>query len=153
MAYGATRFTQGRHRDSLRWSELAIDEARKCNLRPVLARAFFIADMARSALGLPPGDAAEQALAIYRDLQKGHIDRSLLAPNLNDYFAAQTVVDFRDSLGSLGEPLTFRQTFEHPRGGMMFRVFQIQYPARRLELSTYTYPDGKLEQFLVEPAN
>jgi CubicO group peptidase (beta-lactamase class C family) len=97
--------------------------------------------------------AEEQALTIYRELQKGHIDRSLLAPNLNDYFEAQTVADFRDSLGSLGEPLTLRQTYEHPRGGMMFRVFQIQYPTRRLALTTYTYPDGKLEQFLVEPAN
>ena len=42
--------------------------------------------------------------------RKGHIDRSLLAPNLNDYFDAQTVADFRDSLAPLGEPLTFTQT-------------------------------------------
>ncbi len=33
--------------------------------------------------------AEEQALAIYRGLQKGEIDRSLLAPNLSDYFDAQ----------------------------------------------------------------
>ena len=62
--------------------------------------------MARNANETP---AEKQALAIYRDLQKGHIDRSLLAPNLNDYFDAQAVADFRDSLGPLGEPLTFRQ--------------------------------------------
>ena len=62
-----------------------------------------------------PGDASsrrpeKQALAIYRGLQKGQIDRSLLAPNLNDYFSAQTVADFRDSLAPLGEPLTFTRT-------------------------------------------
>ncbi len=97
--------------------------------------------------------AEDQALAIYRDLQKGHIDRSLLAPNLHDYFDAQTGRDFRDSLAPLGYPLTFRQTYEALPGRMTFRVFQIAYPARRLSVSTYTYPDGKLEQYLVEPAD
>jgi CubicO group peptidase (beta-lactamase class C family) len=96
--------------------------------------------------------SGEQALAIYRDLQKGRIDRSLLAPNLNDYFDAQTVADFRDSLGPLGEPLAFSQTYESLRGGMTFHSFRIVYPTRRLRLTTFTYPDGKLEQYLVEPA-
>jgi CubicO group peptidase (beta-lactamase class C family) len=95
----------------------------------------------------------EQALAIYRDLQTGHIDRSLLAPNLNDYFDAQTVGDFRASLAPLGEPLTFRQTTQALRGGMTLRAFQIVYPTRRLRLTTYVYPDGKLEQYLVEPTD
>lgn len=98
-------------------------------------------------------DAEKQAIAIYRGLQKGQIDRGLLAPNLNDYFDAQTVGDFRDSLGPLGEPLTFRQAREGLRGGMTFRAFRIVYPTRRLTLTTYTYPDGKLEQYLVEPAD
>ena len=98
-------------------------------------------------------DAEKQAIAIFRDLQKGHIDRSLLAPNLNDYFSEQTISDFRDSLAPLGEPLTFNQLHESLRGGMTFRVFRIVYPTRRLTLSTYTYPDGKLEQYLVDPAS
>jgi CubicO group peptidase (beta-lactamase class C family) len=97
--------------------------------------------------------AEKQALAIYRDLQKGRIDRSQLAPNLNGYFSAQAVADFRDSLGPLGEPLMFPQTRESLRGGMTFRAFSIVYPTRRLVLTTYTYPDGKLEQYLVEPGN
>ncbi|WP_241654711.1 serine hydrolase domain-containing protein [Granulicella sibirica] len=98
-------------------------------------------------------DAEKQTLAIYRGLQQGKIDRSLLAPNLNDYFSEQTVADFKDSLGPLGESLTFRKQGEQLRGGMTFRSFQLVYPDRRLYLSTYTYPDGKLEQFLVDPAN
>ena len=111
-----------------------------------------IAELMLSAVAeSKPKPAEEQAMAIYRDLQKGHIDRSLLAPNLNDYFDAQTVADFRDSLGPLGEPLTFRQTYETLRGGMTFRVFRVAYPTRSLRVSTYTYPDGKLEQYIVEP--
>ena len=97
--------------------------------------------------------AEEQALGIYRGLQNGHIERSLLAPNLNDYFDAQAVADFKSSLAPLGEPLTFRQVHEELRGGMTFRVFRIDYPTRRLSLTTYAYPDGKLEQFLVDPTN
>jgi D-alanyl-D-alanine carboxypeptidase len=98
-------------------------------------------------------EAEKQALAIYRDLQEGHIDRSLLAPNLNDYFSEQAVADFRDSLAPLGEPLTFKQIREELRGGMTLRVFRIVYPGKHLSLSTYTYPNGKLEQFLVDPAD
>ena len=97
--------------------------------------------------------AEKQALAIYRGLQKGELDRSLLAPNLNEYFSVQTVEDFKTSLGPLGEPLTFTQVGEQLRGGMTFRAFRIVYPTRRLTLTTYTYPDGRLEQYLVNPAD
>jgi len=95
----------------------------------------------------------KQALAIFRDLQKGRVDRNLLAPNLDDYFSEQAADDFRDSLAPLGEPLTFKQTAEELRGGMTFRVFRVVYPGKRLSVSTYTYPDGKLEQYLVDPAD
>jgi D-alanyl-D-alanine carboxypeptidase len=95
----------------------------------------------------------QQALDIYRGLQRGQIDRSLLAPNLSDYFTPQAIADFQSSLAPLGEPLSLRQTSTRLRGGMTFRAFEITYPGRRLELTTYTYPDGKLEQYLIAPAN
>jgi D-alanyl-D-alanine carboxypeptidase len=98
-------------------------------------------------------DSEKQALAIYRGLQKGKIDRGLLAPNLNDYFSEQTVADFRESLAPLGEPLTFKQSAEELRGGMTFRAYRIVYPGKRLTLTTYTYPDGKLEQYLIAPVD
>lgn len=95
----------------------------------------------------------EQAIAIYKGLQNGQIDRSLLAPNLNAYFDAQTLADYHSSLGPLGDPLTFHMVRERLRGGMTMRIFRIVYPTRQLSLSTYTYPDGKLEQYLVAPAD
>ena len=88
---------------------------------------------------------------MYRGLQKGELDRGKLAPNLDGYFDAQTVSDFKSSLGALGDPVTFRQTDSSLRGGMTFRSFRVVYPTRRLRITTYTYPDGKLEQFLVYP--
>jgi D-alanyl-D-alanine carboxypeptidase len=94
----------------------------------------------------------EQTLAMFRALQKGELDRTKLAPNLDAYFDAQCLSDFKSSLAPLGEPLTFSQTDSELRGGMTFRKFQLVYPSRILQLTTYTYPDGKLEQFLVYPS-
>jgi len=105
-----------------------------------------------AVLNAPLAAPERQALDIYHGLQAGQIDRGLLAPNLSDYFTAETVSDFRASLAPLGEPLTFHQTREELRGGMTFRVFQIVYPGKRLTLTTYTYPDGKLEQYMIAPA-
>jgi len=117
--------------------------------------ASIIANMAVPAvLGPDSGSPAErQAIAIYRGLQKGEIDHGLLAPNLSDYFTQEAIDDYRSSLAPLGEPLSFTQTSELLRGGMTFRSFRIVYPNKRLELTTYTYPDGKLEQYLIAPAD
>jgi len=100
---------------------------------------------------IPPSPEVKLVLEIYRQLQQGHIDRTLLAPNLSDYFTTEALVDFQRSLGPLGEPIQIRQTNTEQRGGMTMRVFDIVYPDRRLRLSTYTYPDGKLEQYLISP--
>ena len=95
----------------------------------------------------------QQMLVIYRGLQHGKIDRKLLSPNLNAYFDAQAISDFEKSLGPLGDPMSFKQTYSTQRGGMTFREFAIAYPSKKLELTTYTYPNGKLEQYLIAPVN
>jgi CubicO group peptidase (beta-lactamase class C family) len=119
-----------------------------------IGAASTIARLAAPVIGeFPPTPTEKQALDIYRDLQQGKIDRSLLAPNLSDYFTAEAIADFHDSLAPLGEPLSFRQTGEQLRGGMTFHAFQITYPNKRLRLTTYTYPDGKLEQYLIAPSD
>ncbi len=102
---------------------------------------------------IPPSPDEKLALDIYHQLQQGRIDRSLLAPNLSDYFTPEAVADFQQSLAPLGEPLSLRQTGSELRGGMTLRMFDIVYPGKRLRLTTYTYPDGKLEQYLISPGN
>jgi D-alanyl-D-alanine carboxypeptidase len=116
--------------------------------------ASMIARMAAPAVLGPEAASPDelQALTIYRGLQQGQLDRSQLAPNLSDYFTQEAVEDYRASLAPLGEPLSFEQVREGLRGGMTFREFRIVYPGRRLTLTTYTYPDGKLEQYLIAPA-
>ena len=36
------------------------------------------------------------------------------------------------------------------RGGMTFRGFAVSFKDKKVSVTTYTMPDGKLEQFLVE---
>jgi CubicO group peptidase (beta-lactamase class C family) len=117
--------------------------------------ASLIADrIAPMVLGLAasaPSKAEAQALAIFNQLADGHINRKLFTNYCNAYFSQQALEDFAASLKPLGPPLSFKQTKEEGRGGMIFRVFTVSFPERELKVTTYEMPDGKLEQYLVIP--
>jgi CubicO group peptidase (beta-lactamase class C family) len=117
--------------------------------------ASMIADrVAPMTLGIAasaPTKEEAQALAIFNGLADGHIDRKLFTNYCNAYFDQQTIEDFATSLKPLGPPLSFKQTKEEARGGMIFRVFEVSFPDRELKVTTYEMPDGKLEQYLVIP--
>ena len=101
-------------------------------------------------------DAAKQAEEIFTHLQAGTIDRSLFTDSCNAYFTPQAIDDFKSSLAPLGQPASVTQAADEPRGGMTFRSFRVQFagaPSKRLTITTYTMPDGKIEQYLVEPAS
>ncbi len=101
--------------------------------------------------------AEAQALEILVGLQAGKIDRSLFTDYCNAYFTQEAIGDFADSLKPLGKPVSLKQTGEDLRGGMTFRVFNVTFAASshpdKLVITTYTMPDGKLEQYLVEPGS
>lgn len=100
------------------------------------------------------GEAETQVLAIFKGLQQGKIDRTLFTDNCNAYFSRQALDDFSSSLKPLGIPSGFHQVADELRGGMTFRSFAVEFPnnPQRLRVTTYTMPDGKLEQYLVIPA-
>lgn len=95
----------------------------------------------------------EQAHKIFSGLQKGQIDRSLFTPDANFYFSKQALQDFKTTLGPLGKPKSFVQTYEHYRGGMLERVFSVSFPKQTLRVWTYQKPDGKLEQYQIAPTH
>jgi CubicO group peptidase (beta-lactamase class C family) len=99
-----------------------------------------------------PGAAEALAQKILEGLQQGRIDRSLLAPNCDAYFSQEALDDFAASLGPLGPVLSIQQRGDSLRGGMSYRGFLATFATKRVRISTYTYPDGKIEQYLVEPA-
>ena len=101
-----------------------------------------------------PGESERQALEIFAGLQQGKIDRALFTDNCNAYFDQQALDDFRNSLSPFGRPTALKQTSQSLRGGMTFRLFSVVWPGDgpHVRVTTYTMPDGKLEQYLVIPA-
>ena len=92
----------------------------------------------------------EQARRIFSDLQQGKIDRRLLTSDADAYFTAQVLSDAAESLKPLGTPENFRQLSVELRGGMTYRHFEIRFKEKALHLSTFTTPDGKLAQYLIQ---
>jgi hypothetical protein len=99
-----------------------------------------------------PASVIEQARRIFDDLQHGRIDRSMFTDNANAYFNEQAVNDFKESLKPLGRPGAFTQTSRLLRGGMIARRFEIKFPKKTLHVTTFTLPDGKIEQYMVAAA-
>jgi D-alanyl-D-alanine carboxypeptidase len=102
-----------------------------------------------------PVAAAAQAQELFENFQQGKIDRNLFTPWCNAYFDDQAIGDFQTSLAPLGKPADVQQTMEELRGGMTFRVFRVTFAGsgRTVNVTTYTMPDGKLEQYLVIPGS
>jgi D-alanyl-D-alanine carboxypeptidase len=99
------------------------------------------------------GSAVAQARGIFAGLQRGEIDRALFTANMNAYFTREALRDFADSLGALGPPSSVTQAGQALRGGMVFRRFAIVAGGRNLSATAFYTPDGKIEQFLIAPAD
>jgi D-alanyl-D-alanine carboxypeptidase len=91
----------------------------------------------------------ERARAIFAGLQRGHLDRSLFTANANAYFADQAIRDFASSLAPLGSWREFTQQSRSLRGGMTLRRYRVVFAHTTLRITTFTMPDGKLEQYTV----
>ena len=112
-----------------------------------------IATLLFSATDPDTRKATEQAREIFAGLQQGRVDRGLFSPNANAYFSPQALADFAASLGPLGAAQEFVQVNQGLRGGMVSRSFRIRAGQRTLSLTTFTLPDGKLEQFQIASAD
>ncbi len=98
-------------------------------------------------------DAEALAKKVLAGLQRGAIDRTQFTANGNFYFDRTAIADYRTSLTPLGAIRSVTQTSSYPRGGMTYRGFAVVFASgKKVNLSTFFTPDGKIEQFLVEPA-
>ncbi len=104
---------------------------------------------AKAATG---GDAAlDRARKTFEGLQQGKIDRSQFTEDANFYFNQQALQDFASSLGPLGAIQEFTAGRTSLRGGMTYRGFRAKLGGKSVSISIYEMPDGKYEQYLVEP--
>jgi len=95
------------------------------------------------------GKQEDQSREIFAALQQGKINRTLFTDNCNRYFTEQALKDFAGSLGPLGSPTEFTQTYKQDRGGMTFRLFEVHFPQKTVEVWERIMPDGKIEQYQV----
>lgn len=95
--------------------------------------------------------AQTQATAMLTALQHGKLDTAQLTADATFYFTPETIEDYTTSLAPMGKVRMVRQTAEQLRGGMTFRQFDVEFASRILSLSTYSTPEGKLEQFIIGP--
>jgi CubicO group peptidase (beta-lactamase class C family) len=112
------------------------------------------ADIARKIVALlfreaDAGKQETQSREIFAALQQGKIDRALFTGNCISYFSEQALKDFASSLGPLGSPTEFTQTYKQDRGGMTFRLFEVHFPKKTVEVWERIMPDGKIEQYQV----
>jgi CubicO group peptidase (beta-lactamase class C family) len=97
--------------------------------------------------------AEQLARATLAGLQHGTIDPARFTDNAKFYFNRTALGDYASSLGKLGAIRSLHQTANFDRGGMTYRGFAVEFAnGTMVNLSTFTVPDGRYEQFLVEPA-
>jgi D-alanyl-D-alanine carboxypeptidase len=97
--------------------------------------------------------ALDQARKIFAGLTRGKVDRSLFTPNASAYFTDQALHDFASSLSSLGAWREFKQQSQSLRGGMTLRRYTVRFKNKTLRITTFSMPDGKLEQYMVAPTD
>jgi CubicO group peptidase (beta-lactamase class C family) len=95
------------------------------------------------------GKQEDQSREIFAGLQQGKINRSLFTDNCNSYFTEQALKDFASGLSPLGAPTEFTQTYKQDRGGMTFRLFEVHFPQKTVDVWERIMPDGKIEQYQV----
>ncbi len=89
---------------------------------------------------------------VYGQLRDGALDRSLLTSDASAYFTPEALADYAASLKPLGTPTSFQQTSATERGGMSYRFYTVETASKKLTISIFVTPNGKLDQFLVYPA-
>jgi CubicO group peptidase (beta-lactamase class C family) len=122
-----------------------------------IARALTPLLIPSSAAAAPTADVTALAEQLARTtlaaLQHGTIDPSRFTDNARFYFDRTALGDYASSLGTLGAIRSIHQTASYDRGGMTYRGFAVEFAnGKVVNLSTFTVPDGRYEQFLVEPA-
>jgi CubicO group peptidase (beta-lactamase class C family) len=119
------------------------------------ASAVIARQIENIVFGIPqaaPKDRAEaQLLGMLAELATGHIDKAHLNDNARYYFSPAVLADFRNSLAPLGTALGLRERLHEKRGGMTFHIYDVTYLTKRLVVTTYELPDGRLGQLLIEP--
>lgn len=112
----------------------------------------------RQILNAPPSSKATAAQATaeallksaLEQLEQGHIDRSVLAPNLSFYLTPEAIRDYQTSLATLGAVTHLENTYSVERGGMSGLSYLVTgSTGKKITAFIYVTHDGKLDQLVL----
>jgi D-alanyl-D-alanine carboxypeptidase len=102
---------------------------------------------------LAPLPEEARARRVFEKLQQGRIEPADFTASGRSYFTAPVLAELRASLAPLGPVQLLHLERTSHRGGMITRRWRILCGAQHLEAIERGYPDGRLEQFMVQPVD
>ena len=98
------------------------------------------------------GDPSTETLVrkVIAQLQQGHVDRNLLAPNLQYYFTDVALADYRASLQPLGTVISLETQDRFERGGMYGFSYKVKGSKKDISILVYVTKDGLLDQIMLQ---
>jgi CubicO group peptidase (beta-lactamase class C family) len=93
--------------------------------------------------------ATEVALDVLRQVQRGALDRAVVAPELIDYFEDGGLAEASARLRALGEPSAVEAVGTRARGGMEVTTIRFTFAERSVEAVLFRSPDGIVHQLLL----
>ncbi|MFI5207679.1 MAG: serine hydrolase domain-containing protein [Gemmatimonadales bacterium] len=94
-------------------------------------------------------NATDQATTLFRQVQAGQVDRSLLGEEFSWWLNDERVRRAAEHLAPLGEPTRVERLSRAERGGLEVTVTRFTFPARAITALMYRSPDGKVQEFLI----
>jgi len=95
----------------------------------------------------PP--ANEVGLALFRQMQRGELDRTALGEELSAYIDDARLQEAAPRLRALGEPKSVEIAERRERGGMEVASLRFVFADRTVKAMLYRTPDGKVQEFLL----
>lgn len=96
--------------------------------------------------GPAPQDAAQE---IFRQMQKGDIDRTKLGRDFNEYLNEEKIKSAAARLTALGEPAKVDVLEISERGGMEVAIVRFTFKTAMVKAYMYRSLDGKIQEFLL----
>jgi hypothetical protein len=130
--------TNGEHMD---------DAALHRDLLGLLLRDEAKREQAVPAVKGPP--AKDVALALFKQMQAGAVDRGQLGEEFNLWMTEEMVRSAAPRLKALGEPTAVVVEGQAERGGMEASRIRLTFPSGVVKVNMFRSPDGKVQQFLL----
>jgi len=93
--------------------------------------------------------STEQATALFRQVQAGRVDRSLLGDEFSWWLTDERVRRAAVRLAPLGEPTRVDRITRAERGGLEVTATRFLFPSRAMTALMYRSTDGKVQEFLI----